>query len=88
VRPGLVLQAFFSKFVENNFEASFSRLKKVCDVFASRFPLGKSPAPTLEKSHLKSLSDFGKKITEKTYKTKPVLPNKFSLCPKETWEIF
>jgi hypothetical protein len=83
VRPGLVLQDFFPKF-ENNFEADFSRVK-VCDVFASRLPLGKSPTSALEKSHLKSFSDFGKKI----YKTKPgALPNNFSLGPKEIWEVF
>jgi hypothetical protein len=67
VRPDLVLQIFFPKF-ENNFEAEFSRAK-VCDVFASRLPLGKSPTPTLEKSHLKSFSDSEKKI----YETKPPL---------------
>jgi hypothetical protein len=60
VRPDLVLQIFFPKF-ENNFEAAFSRVE-VCDVFASRLPLGKSLTSTLEKSHLKSFSDFGKKI--------------------------
>jgi hypothetical protein len=49
-------------------------------------PLGKSltPTPTPEKPHLKSFSDFGKKI----YKTKPALPNNFSLGPKEIWEVF
>ena len=81
VRPDLVLQVFFPKF-ENNFEADFSRAK-VCDVFASRLPLGKSLTSTLEKSHLKSFSDFGKKI----YKTIPVLPNNFSLGPKEIWKV-
>jgi hypothetical protein len=83
-RPDLVLQMFFPK-LENNFEADFSR-GKVCDVFALRLPLGKSQTPTLEKSHLKSFSDFGKKI----YKTKPaLLPSNFSLGPKEEiWEVF
>jgi hypothetical protein len=40
--------------------------------------------PALEKSHLKPFSDFGKN----TYKTKPALPNNFSLGPKEIWEVF
>jgi hypothetical protein len=39
---------------------------------------------TLEKSHSKSFSDFGKKI----YKTKPALPNNFSPGPKEIEEVF
>ena len=60
-RTDLVLQIFFPKF-ENNFEADFSRVK-VYDVFASRSPLEKSPTWALEKSHLKSFSDFGKKIS-------------------------
>ena len=81
-RVDLVLQIFFPKF-ENNFEADFSRVE-VCVVFASRSPLGKSPAFTLEKSASKSFSDFGKKI----YKTKPTLPNNFTLGPKEIWEVF
>jgi hypothetical protein len=71
----------FPKF-ENNVEAGFSRVKVY--VFASRLPLGKSPTLILEKLHLKSFSDFGKKI----YKTKLALPNNFSLGPKETWEVF
>jgi hypothetical protein len=50
---------FLPKF-ENNFEADFSRAK-FRDVFASRLPLGKPPTPTLEKPHLKSFSDYGKK---------------------------
>jgi hypothetical protein len=41
---------------------------------------------TLEKSHLKSFSDFGKKTQHK--KTKPALTNSFSLGPKGIWEVF
>ena len=82
MRPDLVLQIFFTK-SENNFEADFSRVK-VYDIFASRLPLGKSLTSTLEKSHLKSFSDFGKKI----YKAKPPILNNFSLDPKEIWEVF
>jgi hypothetical protein len=82
VRPDLALTIFFPKF-ENNFETKFSRVK-VCDALASRLPLGKSPTPTLEKSHLKPFSDLGKKI----YKNKPVLPNNFSLRPNEILEVF
>jgi hypothetical protein len=57
---------------------------KFATFFASRLPLGKAPTPTLDKSHLKSFSDFGKKI----YKNKPALPNNFSLGPKGIWEVF
>jgi hypothetical protein len=39
---------------------------------------------TLEKPNSKPFSDFGKKI----YRTKPALPNNFSLGPKEIWEVF
>jgi hypothetical protein len=46
-------------------------------------PLGKPLTPTLEKSHLKAFSDYGKKIC----KTKPALPNNFSLGPKGIWEV-
>jgi hypothetical protein len=48
-RLAVVLLISFPKF-ENKFEADFSRAK-VCDVFASRLPLGKLPTSTLEKSH-------------------------------------
>jgi hypothetical protein len=48
VRPDLVLQIFFPKFEHNFVEAAFSRVE-VCDVFASRLPLGKSLTPTLGK---------------------------------------
>jgi hypothetical protein len=82
VRPDLVLQISFPKF-ENNLETAFSKVE-VCDVFASRLPLRKSLTPTLEKSHLKSFSDLGKKI----YKTNPALPNNFALGPKEIWKVF
>jgi hypothetical protein len=37
---------------ENHFEADFLGAK-VCDVFASRQPLEKSPTSTPQKSHLK-----------------------------------
>jgi len=50
-RAGLVLQIFFPEF-ENYFEADFLGVK-VCDVFASRQPLEKSPTLTPKKSHLK-----------------------------------
>jgi hypothetical protein len=73
----LVLQVFFPK-LKNNFEAAFSRVK-VWDVFVLRSPLRKSLTLTLEKSHSKPFSDFGKK----TYKTKPAFLNNFSLGPKE-----
>jgi hypothetical protein len=82
VRPDLVVESFFSMF-EINFEAAFSRVE-VCDVFAPRLPLGKSLTSILEKSRLKSFSDFGRKI----YKTKLPLPNNFPLGPKEIWEVF
>jgi hypothetical protein len=76
-RAGLVVQIFFQK-LENNFDADFSRVK-ICDVFVSRSPLGKSLTLTLEKSPFELFSDFGKKA----YKTKPALPNNFSPGPKE-----
>jgi hypothetical protein len=50
-RAGLVLQIFFPEF-GNYFEADFLGVK-VCDVFASRQPLEKSPTLTPKKSHLK-----------------------------------
>ena len=75
-KADLVLWIFFPKF-ENYFEAAISGVK-VCDVFASRSPLGKLLTLALEKSCLKSFSDSGKKI----YKTKPALPNNFSFGPK------
>jgi hypothetical protein len=62
--------------LENYFEAGFLGVK-VCDVFASRQPLEKSPTLTPQKSHRK-----------KIYKTKPALPNNFSLGPKGAFEIF
>ena len=75
VRPDLVLQIFFPKF-ENNFKAGFSRVK------------GKSLTLALEKPHSKLFSDFGKKIYKTQDKTKPALPDNFSLGPKGIWEVF
>jgi hypothetical protein len=60
-RASLVLEAFFPAF-EMKFEADFPRVE-VHGVFTSRSPLKKSVAPTLEKSDLKSLSDFRKEIS-------------------------
>jgi hypothetical protein len=42
------------------------------------------PTSAFEKLDLKLFSDFGKKI----YKTKPALPNNFSLGPKRFWNVF
>jgi hypothetical protein len=80
-RADLVLQIFLPK-LENNFEAAFSSVK-VSDVFALRSPMEKSLTLTLEKSHSKPFSNFGKKI----YQTKAALPNNFSLGPKEIYEV-
>jgi hypothetical protein len=80
----LASQMPFPKF-ENSYEAGFLKVK-VCDVFASRLPLGKLPTLTLEKSHLKPFSDFGKK--NYSHGTKPALPSNFLLGPKGIWEVF
>jgi hypothetical protein len=42
------------------------------------------PTVTFEKLDLNLFSAFGTKI----YKTKPALPNNFSLGPKRFWDIF
>jgi hypothetical protein len=57
-------------------------LRRFC--FASRQPLEKSLTLTPQKPHLKQFPDFRKKI----HKTKPALPNNFSLGPKGFFEVF